>query len=63
MSIIYCHKHDRHYDSDFEDDRPKCEELCEYCNGEGVVATDVDDGEGHLMRGVGDSKPCICQIK
>lgn len=39
------------------------EELCPYCNGEGVIATDVDDGEGHTMRGVGDSKPCICQIK
>lgn len=39
------------------------EELCEYCGGTGEIATDVDDGEGHIMRGVGDLKPCICQIK
>ena len=24
MSMMYCHKHDRHYDSDYEDDCPEC---------------------------------------
>jgi hypothetical protein len=37
------------------------DEVCEECGGTGEVATDEDDGEGHLMRGVGTSK-CICQI-
>lgn len=36
------------------------EERCEHCKGTGEVATDEDDGEGHIMRGVGTSK-CICQ--
>ncbi len=36
------------------------EERCEHCHGEGEVATDEDDGEGHTMRGVGSQK-CICQ--
>ena len=35
---------------------------CEYCGGEGVLSTDVDDGEGHLMQGVGEEK-CICQLE
>lgn len=37
------------------------EDECEECGGTGEVATDEDDGEGHLMRGVGSQK-CICQI-
>ena len=36
------------------------EDKCEWCDGTGEVATDEDDGEGHLMRGVG-TKKCICQ--
>lgn len=62
MSIIYCEKHHRHYDSDFDIDCLECEEECEYCGGTGEVATDEDDGEGHIMRGVGTEK-CICQIE
>lgn len=37
------------------------EDKCEWCGGEGVIATDEDDGEGHTMRGVGSQK-CICQV-
>jgi len=36
---------------------------CDFCDGDGERSTDVDDGEGHLMRGVGDKVKCICQIK
>ncbi|QDP67622.1 MAG: hypothetical protein Tp172MES00d2C118482111_16 [Prokaryotic dsDNA virus sp.] len=36
------------------------EERCEDCKGEGEVAVDEDDGEGHIMRGVGIRK-CHCQ--
>lgn len=36
------------------------EERCEWCHGSGEVATDVDDGEGHLMHGVGSEK-CQCR--
>lgn len=35
-------------------------EVCEYCLGEGTIATDESDGEGHIMRGVG-TKKCVCQ--
>jgi len=35
-------------------------ERCEHCNGTGEVATDEDDGEGHIMQGVGAEK-CLCQ--
>jgi len=38
------------------------DDVCEYCNGTGEIATDEDDGEGHTMRGVGTRK-CICQSK
>lgn len=38
-------------------------EVCEYCGGTGVVNADVDDGEGHLMKGVGAEEKCICQIE
>lgn len=31
--------------------------VCQECCGKGEVATDEDDGEGHLMRGVG-RVPC-----
>ena len=24
MSIIYCHKHDRHVDTDYDEDCPEC---------------------------------------
>lgn len=63
MSIIYCEKHHRHYDSDYDEECPECEEECEHCGGEGVVRTDADDGEGHIMRGAGGEVPCICQIE
>lgn len=62
MSIMYCHKHDTHFDSDLESDCVECENECEFCAGTGVVNEDVSDGEGHTMRGVGDEKPCICQV-
>lgn len=39
---------------------PHQEEVCEWCEGTGEVATDEEDGEGHTMRGVGTRK-CICQ--
>lgn len=35
---------------------------CAYCDGTGEVATDEDDGEGHIMRGVGTQK-CVCQTE
>jgi transcription elongation GreA/GreB family factor len=37
------------------------ESVCEFCGGTGIEITDEDDGEGHIMRGVGERK-CICQI-
>lgn len=49
---------------DFTNNRqPEKEEVCEYCTGTGEISTDVDDGEGHVMQGVGDKQKCICQIK
>ncbi len=36
--------------------------VCGYCEGTGEVSCDEDDGEGHMMRGVGTQK-CICQIE
>ncbi len=33
-------------------------EVCAYCLGTGEESLDEDDGEGHLMKGVG-SKKCI----
>lgn len=36
-------------------------EVCEYCEGTGVMSTNESDGEGHIMLGVGTRK-CICQI-
>lgn len=33
---------------------------CATCNGEGTVATDESDGEGHYMRGVGEAKCPDC---
>ena len=63
MSIIYCEKHHRHFDSDFDSECPECEEECEFCGGEGVVTTDADDGEGHIMRGAGNEVPCVCQLE
>lgn len=63
MSIIYCDKHDKHFDSDFEEDCPKCEEECEHCGGEGEVAVDVLDPDSmRYMAGVG-SQPCICRLE
>lgn len=38
-----------------------CEAICADCEGTGEVAVDVDDGEGHTMRGVGSQK-CLCRI-
>ena len=40
--------------------KEQAEGVCEWCEGTGEVATDEDDGEGHIMRGVG-TKKCICQ--
>lgn len=55
-----------HYYIDGESERGhwdySTEEVCTDCYGTGIVATDEDDGEGHTMRGVGESK-CICQVK
>lgn len=36
------------------------EVVCDECLGEGEVSTDVDDGEGHTMRGVGTEKCSKC---
>lgn len=33
MSIIYCHTHDRHVDTDYETDCPECEEEVEVAPG------------------------------
>jgi len=30
MSIEYCHNHDRHYDTDWEENCPVCEDETEY---------------------------------
>lgn len=38
------------------------EEVCDDCLGTGEIVTDEDDGEGHVMRGVGNRK-CHCQTK
>ena len=27
MSMMYCHKHDRHYDTDYDTECPRCEEV------------------------------------
>ena len=40
----------------------KEEDVCEYCRGSGEIPVDENDGEGHIMVGVGTQK-CICQIK
>jgi hypothetical protein len=62
MSIIYCHKHDHHFDSDEEVDCPQCESECEDCNGTGELLEDVlDPDSGRYMRGVGVKK-CHCQL-
>lgn len=37
------------------------DEQCTMCDGEGVVAVDESDGEGHYMRGVGEQK-CLCRL-
>lgn len=38
-------------------------ERCEYCHGDGEVATDVfDPDSGQSMRGVGSEK-CVCQTE
>lgn len=37
--------------------------ICEYCAGTNYLSMDVDDGEGHTMRRVGNMKKCICQIE
>ncbi len=38
------------------------EDLCEYCQGEGVLSTDEFDHDSHqYQRGVGTEK-CICQF-
>lgn len=62
MSIMICEKHHRHYDSDFHEDCPECEEECEFCGGEGEVAVDeFDPDSGQYMRGV-RTKKCVCQV-
>lgn len=63
MSIIYCEKHHRHFDSDFDSECPECEEECEFCGGEGEVTVDeFDPDSGQMMRGVGHQK-CVCQLE
>lgn len=34
--------------------------VCSECLGTGEVSEDIDDGEGHLQRGVGTRK-CTCK--
>lgn len=36
------------------------EYVCTYCGGEGYIATDEEDGEGHTMRGVGRERCHNC---
>lgn len=36
-------------------------DCCEICGGTGEVYVDVDDGEGHIMKGVGVEQ-CDCQL-
>lgn len=36
---------------------------CEVCNGEGKVATDESDGEGHIMQGVGEADCPHCGLE
>jgi hypothetical protein len=43
----------------FEDAK---DQVCEFCEGTGLVSVDESDGEGHMMRGVGTEK-CICQLE
>ena len=38
------------------------EMVCQYCHGDGVIATDETDGSGNVARGV-ESRKCICQVK
>lgn len=40
------------------------EEVCPFglCDGSGELPCDEDDGEGHVMRGVG-TQMCVCKIK
>lgn len=55
-------KHCKHQD-DFVEKcyHVECNQVCPYriCDGSGEINTDVDDGEGHTMRGVGSSR-CPC---
>lgn len=37
-------------------------EVCEICGGSGYVQVDLDDGEGHIMKGV-EVEECVCQLK
>ena len=37
-----------------EEKEPKC--VLGLCDGSGVIETDEDDGEGHIMRGVGEKR-------
>ena len=40
----------------------EAEEVCIDCLGTKEVSTDVDDGEGHTMRGVGTEKCRRCTL-
>lgn len=41
-----------------------CQEVCEFCGGEGEYYGDEDDGEGHVARGVTGPFPCpVCNPK
>lgn len=42
MSMMYCHTHDRHYDSDYDTDCPECEEMPETVT---IYSTDADGRE------------------
>ncbi len=36
------------------------DDVCELCGGTGEIPTDIDDGEGHIMQGVG-TEICPCK--
>lgn len=42
-------------------EKVQVEIVCDECLGEGEVATDESDGEGHTMRGVGTRKCHKCR--
>ena len=46
MSIIYCHSHNRHYDSDYQENCPVCDEVdvnTEELNAE-IIKRNIEKG-------------------